>query len=204
MAHACCSPVFLLLKQPQAEAAEVPFPCTAPSALHPSATRHRPVWQVSSEQLQLLWWTGCPPQLLGIPPAFLPGTSGVDLPSLKSTFYTAQTVENCSWENKGCDIHENTEHIEQKTKDHLPCHLNSCISATLWGQTQEQTWCLMSYQALHGFTRNPVPRKADNGLHTDTTLPFNDFLKVSIISFQATTPLNSGCLFFAHLLLMVA
>lgn len=105
---------------------------------------------------------------------------------------------------KAVTIHENTEHIEQKTQDHLPCHLNSCISATLWGQTQEQTWCLMSYQALHGFTRNPVPRKADNGLHTDTTLPFNDFLKVSIISFQATTPLNSGCLFFAHLLLMVA
>lgn len=102
MPHACCSPVFLLLKQPQAEAAEVPFPCIAPSALHPSATRHRPAWQVSSEQLQLLWWTGCPPQLLGIPPAFLPGTSGVDLPLLKSTFYMVQTVENCSWENKGC------------------------------------------------------------------------------------------------------
>lgn len=158
----------------------------------------------SSEQPHLLWWTGCPPQLLGIPLAFLPEASGVHLTSLKSTFMGHRQWKTAPGRTKAVTIHENTEHTEQKTQDHLPGHLNSCISATLWGQTQDQRWCLMSYQALHDFRGNPVPRKADSGLHTDTTLPFNDFLKVSIISFQATTPLNSGCLFFAHLLLMVA
>lgn len=201
MPHACCSLILLVPREPQAEAAqaaEVPFPCTASFCHQPDLHgRHSP------EKLHLLWWTGCPPtpapwDSLCLPPE----ASGVALTSLKSTFTRHRQWKTAPGRAKAVTIHESTEHREQRTQEHLPGHLNSCISAPLCGQTQDQPWCLMSYQALHGFKGNPVPRKADNGLHTDTTLPFNDFLKVSIISFQA--PLNSGCLFFAHHLLMVA
>lgn len=143
-----------------------------------------------------------PTQLLGIPLPFLPGAPGVGLTALKSTFTWHRQWKTAPGRTKAVTTHENTEHTEQKTQEHLPCHLSSCISATLWDRHRSRrgVWCPTKLC----ITRNPVPRRADNGLHTDTTLPFNDSLKVSIVSFQATTPLNSGCLFFAHLLLMGA
>lgn len=126
------------------------------------------------------------------------------------SYFTDINLYRAQWKTvpgrtKAVTIHESTEYIEQKTQDHLPGHLNSCMSATLCGQTQDQTSCLMSYQALHGSESNHRSYKSWQWTsHRHMTLPFNDFLKVSIISFQATTPLNSGCPFFAHLLLMVA
>lgn len=73
-------------------------------------------------------------------------------------------------------------------------------------RTRRRVWW-MSYCAKHctDLKATTVPRKAyDPTSHRHVTLPFNDFLKVSIISFQAATLLNSGCPFFTHLLLTVA
>lgn len=143
-------------------------------------------------------------QLLGVPFVLLLQSSVVDLTSLESTFtghwqWKTTVPErgkkgyDCPWNRTYWKENVRTTYrVTQKAACQPRCADSRRTRGGVWWMSR----CAKHRTALEA---TAAPGEAySRASNRHTTLPFNDFLGVSALSFQAAPPLSPGCPSFAH------